>query len=335
MPDALPFGVGGPAEPEVSASPLVGNLIAGLLNIPKHLIDASAEAVPGLRKEDVTDNPNAPEPNAPLYKAAADTAMTLAGTGAPGAEAGAAGIFGGKLAKTADIPALIEANKMRELGEPSERIWNDTGWFKSPTDSKWRFEIPDTSSKVASHGLDYTKEGSFYAGPSEAMFDHPDLYQAYPLLKYNKVYNTVYQNPKNGIGRGSYDPNPIGAKVIEAAAPDKLRMQSVMLHELQHAVQGFENFAPGGQPSTFARLKETFPQKLPLTELQSDPQQMYQRLAGEVEARNVQERHLQQLANHNARQIPPWYSSSMDTPYANQLVYDPNTDLVKSLRHLK
>src|SRR5258708_9637432 len=79
MADKLPFGVGGPAEETVDPSPMVGNLVAGLLGIPKHLIDASANAMPGLRKEDVTDNPNAAEPNQPLYNASMQTALGLTG----------------------------------------------------------------------------------------------------------------------------------------------------------------------------------------------------------------------------------------------------------------
>lgn len=326
MADKLPFGVAGPAEDVVDPAPVLGSLAMGVLNIPKHLIDASANAVPGLRKEDVTDNPNAAQPNQPMYNAAADTAMALAGTGAPAAEVGAAGIFGGKLAKTADVKALIEANQMYKGGKGQAQIYGDTGWFQSPTDRKWKFEIPDNNARVNQIGLDYAHDGRFYTAPAGAMYEHPELYAAYPDLRNVKMYNTVMHDPKNGMGAGSFNPN---GKVLEVSAPNLGNARSIATHEMQHAVQNIENFAPGGNPSHMAHLQESLPEKLPLHEQESAPYDLYHRLAGEVEARNAQTR--MDFDPTHRQMVAPW--ETHDTKYRDQLVYDPRYNFVRALKN--
>src|SRR4051812_36399301 len=107
--EAMPFGAA--ATPEGSPT-AISTMLSGIMGLPKRLMDAANQAVPGLRKEDVTDNPNAPEPNQPMYNASADTAQALMGIGAPAAEAGAAGSLGGRLSMTADQRAADFAEKM-------------------------------------------------------------------------------------------------------------------------------------------------------------------------------------------------------------------------------
>lgn len=337
MADALPFGVGGPAEPAVQPPPLVGDVLKGILNIPKNLADfASTTARP-------PDDPNDPVafhvssikgPMGDIKQSNIDTGINV-GLGA------GPGIFGGKLAKTADIPALIEANNMRNKGAGMSKIWNDTGWFKSPTDQKWKFEIPDTKASMNAHGINYDMDGDMRAAPTGHMFDHPELFKAYPQLQDSFMYNTVYQNPKNGTGRGLYNPEghelPSGGTVpsLEIEAPHLSNATNIGLHELQHGVQRIENFAPGGTPSYMAKLQEQTPEKLPLHEQRSDPADIYKRLAGEVESGNVQIRQLvdKMYGPEAVRKLTPWNSQSH--PYNEQLVFDPRYNMVKSLRGFK
>lgn len=330
--DPMPFGVGGPAEPEVQAPGIIGKLTSGLLNVPKHLIDAAATAVPGLRREDVTDNPNAPEPNQPLYNAALHTAAQLAGLGAPAAEAGAAGIFGGRLAKTADLHALKEAESLHAEGVHPEEILSSTGWFRSPADQKWRFEIPDNNSRMLSHGLDYSKDGQFVRGPAEAMFQHPELYKAYPDLKTTPLFNTVVKNPSNGVGTGSY----ASWGPLEVNAPNLANARSVALHELQHGVQYKEGFAPGSNPNSLAgsiekglMLKPEIGAGYDYQAIRDQAQDLYHKTAGEVEARNVQRR--MDFSAGDRADLPPWYTHDM--PYQDQNAYDPVTNLVRALKN--
>lgn len=312
MADPVPFGVGGPAEPMIESG--LPGVLSGIMNFPKHLIDQAAQFDPN----DIHGS------TARVAPAAAEMAVALMGGGAPAAEKGAAGIFGGRLAKTADIEKLIEANKMNEAGKSPAAIWGDTGWFKSPTDSKWKFEISDDKSRMVNHGLDYSKEGTMNKGPAEAMVQHPELFKAYPSLTSIPFYNSVHSNPLNGIGAGAW--HPFGG--LEVAAPSLVHAKSVALHELQHGVQQIENFAKGGNPSMMAEYKELKPSKLPLHEQKADPYDTYRRLAGEVESRNVQDR--MDFDPIHRTMVSPW--ETHDTKYRDQLIYDPFKDIIKSLR---
>jgi len=311
--DAMPFGAAN--TPEGSPT-MFGNMLSGLMGMPKHLIDAAK-----------TYDPQDPHGSIDrLIPASTETAMSLAGVGAPAAEVGAAGIFGGKLAKTADMKALIEANDMFKGSKPMSQIYGDTGWFKSPTDMKWRFEIPDDRSRMIGHGLDYSKEGNFVRGPAGVILDHPELYKAYPQLAKDDMYNSVFHNAPNGVGRGSYDPVN-GVAEIEAGNLDNAR--NVALHEMQHGVQTLENFAPGGNPRRIEYLQRYAQSKLPLNELKSDPNDVYARLGGEVESRNVQTR--MDMTPAHRRLVSPW--ETQDTRYSDQLAMDPRTELIRALRN--
>ena len=136
----------------------------------------------------------------------------------------------------------------------------------------------------------------------------------------------------------------------------KESMGSTLLHELQHAIQKREGFARGGNPYMFADeaadAAEKIPQinemlsniakdldyarknKLPDLEVELkdrydallderqrvvnrlDPLGSYRRLAGEVEARNVQYR---QDFTPNRRKFQPPFSTQ-DTPYSEQII---------------
>ena len=71
-----------------------------------------------------------------------DLAGVLGTGGMSVARPGAAGVFGGRLAKSANLDALKEAEQMGARGANRQEIWDKTGWFQG-ADKKWRFEIPD------------------------------------------------------------------------------------------------------------------------------------------------------------------------------------------------
>lgn len=236
-------------SPETFANPYVKGLIGDLATLPKRAIDASTQDVQHLGEAGYTPTAIGP---------AVETAMAMAGTGMPMAEKGAAGIFGGRLAQTADHAALARAEEMASKGAHPDQIWKDTGWFQGP-DQKWRFEIDDSPS-VARPGIT--------SGGVSAKLDHPELYAAYPGI----------ENTKLGWGspprQGSYNPPSYAGDpgYINISQMDTLGQQkSVLMHELQHAVQNKEGFTPG------ANFREV-------------GRDAYQKNAGEVEARNVQRR---------------------------------------------
>lgn len=199
-----------------------------------------------------------------------------------------AGMFFGSLAKTADLGALAKAQEMEAGGIGREAIWNETGWFKG-VDGKWRHEIDDSGARFVGK---LPQDASGYA--SKEAFDHPTLYEAYP-----HTAETSIIAQKSPYAFGSYSPN-LGA--VEVYAPSAKAARDVALHEKQHQVQSVEGFAAGGSPGDFAS-HET-------------PEQAYDRLAGEVEARAVQKR--MDLTPAERRGRPPWLD--YDVPENDQIV---------------
>ena len=231
--------------------------------------------------------------------------LGLAGMMAPGAAAGAVGVFGGRLARTADQRALRRAEEMTAAGASRDDIWNQTGWFQGQ-DGKWRFEIDDSPSRIErwlTRASDQGVAGIPLSAPTGEAFRHRALLQAYPDLAQTEF--RLMRNPHETRGTGSYhsgigQADPTSQRVyVEGATPETQRR--VALHELQHAIQEREGFTPGTSPR---RLRD------------ADPADSYRRTAGEVEARNVQTR--MDMSPRERRAVPPW--QSQDVPDADQIL---------------
>ena len=127
-------------------------------------------------------------------------------------------------------------------------------------------------------GLDalLSQMGSREYGKASSFIAHGDLGEAYPDVY--KIHTRI--SPKEvGNARGHYSRgNDLQSeRVVLGEKPIFDSHKSTMLHELQHAIQNREGFARGGSPEQF----EGSPQFRHME---------YQRLAGEVEARMVQNR---------------------------------------------
>lgn len=321
--DVMPFGVGGPAEPSGSPAGFLGKVVSEPFHQIKRLIDASANAVPGLRPEDYTDNPKAPHPNDPMYDAARDMSLNLMGTGMPFAQKGAAGIFGGRLSKTADQKMADLAERMEARGQHPQDIRKMTGWEHSPLDDMWKYEIPDNKLR-----LNYVPDAGFTASSSAAsMFDHPELFKAYPHLRDLKT--SVSRGP---VGTGGFDP---ATNRLHMEVPDYKTGRSVGAHELMHGVQDFEGFAPGTNPGVWGDLiQKNMPQDrlglVNMNRLRDEAMAGYKGTAGEVEARNVQQRLDYNPLERLMRS--PLAEQFADTP--TQFVMTPRTqEIIRVLRH--
>jgi hypothetical protein len=247
-----------------------------------------------------------------MFKNTEDTQDLAGGFG--GGEIGVAGTFGGKLAKTANQEMLARAMRMTdegaararrmvEEGTPHEEVtahndnwrkavWNQTGWFQGP-DKKWRFEIPDQRSTVALKN-DHTWDDA------DQVLNHPELYEAYPSLAKHDVMVESGVPEKRQVtggftpGKKPGDPGSINVNVGGANPSEQAR--DVLLHEMQHGIQDIESFSQGGNLY-----------KVPGKRRSATPDfDTYQRAAGEVEARNVQER-----KDFEHRQVPPWETAGV------------------------
>jgi hypothetical protein len=242
------------------------------------------------------------------------TAVSMLGGGMPFAEPGAAGIFGGKLAQTADLKALQEAQKMQSAGAHPVDIWQNTGWFQHPADNQWRFEIPDNKSALRYQaGNPRSLDSSVVAGPSTEMFSHPDLYKAYPELHNIKMWSR--NDPRVPNGEGSYEPNIGHLGEIDVNAPDLVTGRSVALHELQHATQNIEGFHPGSSPQFWDKFKQQHSDQMPPDLASQTPISLYKKTAGEVESRNVEKR--KDFSPQERMQNHPL--TTQDTPVGNTL----------------
>lgn len=241
-----------------------------------------------------------------------DLAGTLVTGGMPMAEAGAAGIFGGRLAKTADQEALKRAEGMAAGGADRQSIWDRTGWFQG-ADTKWRFEIPDNAATYAPQGA--SKVGEALA--------HPGLAQAYP-----DVAGLAFRQDDllSRGANGAFSPTR-GVAVDRTLGPVEGRPP--ILHEAQHAVQRAEGFAGGANPrhftqdsyaddllSRWVRGAEPAADDIAQGAFQRWQQDQYRRTAGEVEARNVATR--RDMTPEQRRATPPW--ETQDVPDARQIV---------------
>lgn len=233
---------------------------------------------------------------------------------------GAAGIFGGRLAKTADQSALKRAEDMAAKGAPREDIWNQTGWFKG-VDGKWRFEIDDSGAAMKYPAGDLAGEVAKVMGVTGGMgdiFSHPNAYAAYP--------DTAAIPGDIGLFRkGTYYVSPSkGKEQISVNAKDAERVPHT-LHEFQHAIQDREGF---GRGASVAGLRQQLQGRVPDNWLRDDVlMRAYARTAGEVESRAVESR--AKLTADERRARPPWLD--YDVPENQQIVRlasnadDPNT----------
>lgn len=279
-----------------TASGKIGRMASALAGGAQHMIE-----FPGKAMEEGVTTDQAVDWAAPLAK-------NLVVLGAPNAMTGAAGIFGGRLAKTADLRQLSRAEDMAANMRPKEGIYKDTGWFQGP-DGKWRFEIPDHKAHIPQEMWDYLETGKYgrVSALSDEVFKHPEVYEAYPRL--GKIPASITKNP---AAEGAFTdfPHPY----IEAQGPTKRATRSPFLHEQQHAVQELEGFAPG--TSDEAQLALLY-QRNPY--LRGQPGNMdkaftnYLSAAGEAEARNVQAR--QFMDKSERRIMPPW--ATTDIPNQN------------------
>jgi hypothetical protein len=280
------------------------------------------------------------------------------------------GVFGGRLAKTADLGKLEIAEKMAAKGGTPERIWQKTGWFKG-ADDKWRFEISD---EAASFNEPIALGGSDEVVPLGERLQHERAYEAYPDLKDIRSNIEMWE----GGGGGMYGLDDTGQEALVASGRDPLSLKKTALHELQHAVQAREGFARGGNPNALvddalaarkrwedvekpqaekildaeeglysewldnerinqgmpqgkaqvdafrARYAQQFPENAArrnaamdvLTKGPPKSRDIYERLAGETEARNVSTR--SQWADKFRRADPPW--KTQDVPDEQQIV---------------
>lgn len=235
--------------------------------------------------------------------------------------------FAGERAKTADLDALARAKEMDGKGEDRTKIWTDTGWFRG-VDGKWRFEIDDSGAAVFSGPMEMTGK-SEHGAPFRDRMMHTNYLNAYPDAEKLTVQRmSGKQHPQFSNGGGYFDGQGFW---MDGAQPDGGR--GIAIHEIQHDAQHREAFARGGSIRGFAP-DEIAAERARI--IQSDDgngwtsvgnsagdmadtevaRRLYNRLAGEVDARTVQKR--MDMTADERRARPPW--QDYDVPEDQQIV---------------
>ncbi|MBD9049816.1 LPD23 domain-containing protein [Ruminococcus sp.] len=219
--------------------------------------------------------------------------------------------MGGLKAETADKSALEKAMEIEKDGTDSEKIRKETGWFKG-YDGKWRFEIDNSElefktdieknraaaielakmkvksaeleEKIANDTATKAEENEYY-NLDEKMIEyrkgvklsdvinHPKLFEAYPQLKNVDVYYEI-----SSVNRGVYSSN--GNVIMLNPMHTIDEQKEAIIHEIQHAIQGIENFANGSNLEYWKNLGYS----------DEEAMAMYYNTAGEREARDVSAR---------------------------------------------
>ncbi len=219
--------------------------------------------------------------------------------------------MGGLKAETADKSALEKAMELEKDGTDSEKIRKETGWFKG-YDGKWRFEIDNSElkfktdieknraaaielakmkvksaeleEKIVNNTATKAEENEYY-NLDEKMIEyrkgvklsdvinHPKLFEAYPQLKNVDVYYDI-----SSVNRGVYSSN--GNVIMLNPMHTIDEQKEAIIHEIQHAIQGIENFANGSNLEYWKNLGYS----------DEEAMAMYYNTAGEREARDVSAR---------------------------------------------
>lgn len=218
--------------------------------------------------------------------------------------------------RTFRMDNLSVARKMEEEKKDAKAIKIATGWERG-ADGKWRYEMPDAKIKDTmdvggGHIVKrYEDDMLWNGGKLSDVIDAPELFKAYPHLKDVRIETDAIMNDMPSNGEYNAKTNTI---TIHA---DELKyMNSILNHEIQHAIQSIEGFDRGGSPRLVrgeikkrladvtkkirqlrAEGKEDEAKAiveknrgLYIAYQANDDYNSYKSLAGEVEARNVQER---------------------------------------------
>lgn len=227
---------------------------------------------------------------------------------------------------------LNVAKKMEAENKTAKEIFFATGW-EIGIDNKWRYDLNEGDVKINKTS---GKNIAF-----EEVIDYPEFIKAYPDAKKIKISFTQDDSYHGAYYRGL---NKIDLNID--LSPEELK--STLLHEIQHWVQNKEGFLSGTNPAyigkyknrilsddytldekAFRLIKSIFSSKKERQQrmeylsrlknlLSKSNFDLYESVAGEVEARNVEER--AKMTAEQRRSTP--ISESEDVSRSEQVMLD-------------
>lgn len=150
-------------------------------------------------------------------------------------------LFVGVKADTADKMKLATAQDMIANGVDPEQVRQETGWFRG-YDGKWRFEIDDFDSALIENPnlMRHVDDGEVYfTGKLSDIFDHSDLYKAYPQLK---DINIVIQ--KTDVG-------------VDAIYQPKSNYITLSRDHFKRYTKAYNDYLNGGRKTEIEQIEQT------------------------------------------------------------------------------
>jgi len=176
---------------------------------------------------------------------------------------------------TGQEPTYTEAIRQMRSGVQIPKIYDNTGWFYVSTDKSWRKQIDDSKSKICENGVimdSSSNDNKYYLTKngievlSESLFQevylkndytsvmdklpnlsdvliHPTLYKEYPFLAYMKCLYGVQSAHSHEYMHFCSDKDNL---IVSFCNPNDFHKHTVLLHEVQHAIQHKENWGLGG-----------------------------------------------------------------------------------------
>lgn len=150
--------------------------------------------------------------------------------------------------RTFRMDNLSVARKMEEAKKDAKAIKMATGWERG-ADGKWRYEMPDAMIKDTmdvggGHIVKrYEDDMLWNGGKLSKVIDAPELFKAYPQLKDVRIETDAIMNDMPSNGEYNAKTN-----TITIHADEMKYMNSILNHEIQHAIQSIEGFGKGGSP---------------------------------------------------------------------------------------
>ena len=169
--------------------------------------------------------------------------------------------------KTYRMDNLKVAEKMERGKKDAKAIKLATGWERG-ADGKWRYEMPDAKIKDMKDigGGNIVKRFDddmlWNDGKLADVIDAPGLFEAYPQLEDVRIDTDDIMNdmPSNG----GYNAK---TNTITIHADELKYMNSILNHEIQHAIQHIEGFASGGNPENIRdKIEEIVHENSPAAE---------------------------------------------------------------------
>ena len=142
------------------------------------------------------------------------------------------------------IDGLNMAKEMTKTEVDAKTIKAVTNWEKAP-DGKWRYEIMDYDIDEDNLRKAMSKNDVPFNMELADLYDNEELFNAYPYMRRYTVRFTALDNSD-----GYYDDDNHLIAINVGLSPSEVG--SVLLHEVQHAIQDIEGFARGGNPEEFA-----------------------------------------------------------------------------------